>query len=93
VPVRTLMSRLAIKDYDHPAPFRAWQPRAGTLRIRLAQHAGAPAVPGVAVGDRLDEGAVLAEPPAGAVGALLHAPMPGTVRAVTPQEVVLEVNP
>jgi Na+-translocating ferredoxin:NAD+ oxidoreductase RnfC subunit len=42
------------------------------------------------VGERVRAGQVVGEPPAGALGALLHAPVDATVRAVNQQQIELE---
>ena len=51
------------------------------LVLPLGQHAGAPAKPLVAVGDRVLKGQLLAEP-GGFISAALHAPTSGTVSAI-----------
>ena len=51
------------------------------LILPLGQHAGAPAKPLVAVGDRVLKGQLLAEP-GGFISAALHAPTSGTVSAI-----------
>ena len=52
------------------------------VALPLQMHIGAPAAPVVAPGDRVQAGEVIARPPAGALGALLHASLTGRVESV-----------
>ena len=56
-------------------------PPAPTMYVSVAQHLGAPALPVVAVGDKVKVGQVLAGP-GGFVSAYVHSPVSGTVPAV-----------
>ena len=49
------------------------------VRIALNSHIGHPALPVVNAGDRVDFGQLIAEPPAGKLGARYHASIAGTV--------------
>ena len=53
------------------------------VRIPLKQHTGAPAVPVVKVADEVKAGQLIAEIPSGALGAMVHASISGTVTAIT----------
>ena len=55
-----------------------------TLYVSMAQHLGAPAVPCVAVGDKVKTGQVIAEP-GGFISAFVHSPASGTVKSVGPR--------
>lgn len=55
-----------------------------TVYVSMAQHLGAPAIPIVAVGDKVKTGQVIAEP-AGFISAFVHSPASGTVKAVAPR--------
>jgi Na+-translocating ferredoxin:NAD+ oxidoreductase RnfC subunit len=90
VPISTLTRKLHVADYDLPAPLRAETPEPTRLVLPLKQSAGAPCEPRVRVGERVRAGQLLGEPPSGALGALLHAPVDGVVRAVTAQHLILE---
>lgn len=89
VPVRTLMKRLCVMEYDHPAPWREVPVAASSLVLPLKQGAGLPNVPRVRPGDRVSAGQPLGEVPAKALGAILHAPVDGRVISVT-DRIVLE---
>ena len=59
-------------------------PLAPTVYISVAQHIGAPAVPCVAVGDKVKVGQVIAEP-GGFVSAYIHSSVSGTVKSIAPR--------
>mgnify|MGYP002510720899 CR=1 FL=1 len=52
------------------------------VTIPLNMHIGAPAVPTVATGDAVRAGDVIARPPEGALGAVIHASITGQIRSV-----------
>ena len=59
------------------------------VEIPLNMHIGAPAVPTVQVGDHVYHGTLIARPPEGALGALVHASIDGRVAAVG-ERIVIE---
>jgi Na+-translocating ferredoxin:NAD+ oxidoreductase RnfC subunit len=79
-PLKQLIGRLGIAEYDRPAPFAALEPRPRRVVLPLRQGLGAPAEPVVAPGERVAAGQLVAEIPAGALGARLHASIGGVVR-------------
>jgi len=89
VPIKSLMRKLHVEEYDHPAPATRLDFVPARLVLPLKQHAGAPCQPVVKVGDRVKAGQVIGEMAAGAMGAILHAPMAGRVAAVS-NTIVLE---
>jgi Na+-translocating ferredoxin:NAD+ oxidoreductase RnfC subunit len=58
------------------------------IALPLKQHAGPPAVPAVAPGDRVGVGTVIAAPAPGTLGARIHSSIEGTVRAVNGSVVI-----
>ncbi len=90
VPIKTLTRKLNVHHYDLPAPLWTGQLEPGRLVLPLKQSAGTPCQPKVKVGDRVTAGQIIGEPAANALGANLHAPLAGTVREVTDQQIVLE---
>ncbi len=56
-----------------------------TVYISMAQHLGAPAVPCVAVGDKVKAGQVIAEP-GGFISAFVHSSVSGTVKSIGPRK-------
>ncbi len=90
VPIKTLMKRLHVQDYDHPAPLRADAVSPNRLVLPLKQSAGTACQPKVRVGDRVHAGQIIGEPSPNALGAVLHAPLAGRVSEVTEHQIVLE---
>ena len=87
VPLSMLRKRLKVDEYEAEAPFENIAVKPKAVRIRMAQHAGAPAVPSVREGDSLRTGDVVGRPPEGKLGANVHASIDGRVTAVSDQHV------
>ena len=83
VPMRRLMARLGLGEFNNSGPLveHAFAPR--QVNILLKQHAGAPAMPVVATGQRVREGDLLAAPEQGKLGARIHASIEGLVTVET----------
>ncbi|MBW1878604.1 MAG: 4Fe-4S dicluster domain-containing protein [Deltaproteobacteria bacterium] len=79
VPISRLVQRLGLVEWDVHAPLvdRVLTPE--VVRLKLSQHLGAPAVPVVAVADRVSEGQLVAAIPEGKLGANIHASISGRV--------------
>ena len=90
VPIRSLMKRLHVLGFDHPAPWRADGPAPERVVLPLKQHAGAPCRALVKAGEAVREGQPVGEVPDGAMGARLHASIAGVVEAVSDKVVVLK---
>ena len=73
-----------------PAPLSAETISPSRLVLPLKQSAWTPCLPKVKPGERVSAGQVIGEPAPNALGAWLHAPMAGTVRAVNEQQIILE---
>ncbi|RME21999.1 MAG: electron transport complex protein RnfC, partial [Deltaproteobacteria bacterium] len=93
VPVRRLMARLGVVEFDRPAE-KAKLDTGATRRLvlRLKQHAGAPAVPVVRKGARVSAGQPVAEPEGDRLGAVVHAPMAGNVVEIDQEAVVIDTG-
>ncbi len=83
VPSKRLAARIGILDYlPMPTPFLGtFAPQ--EVRIPVRQHIGAPSVPCVQVGTKVQAGTLIADIPEKALGAKIHASMTGTVKEVT----------
>jgi Na+-translocating ferredoxin:NAD+ oxidoreductase RnfC subunit len=92
VPIYRLINRLGLERYDVPAPLTEAPAGFRRVTLELRQQIGAAAEPGVRVGDRVALGDVVAEPPAAALGARLHASIAGVVREVTADAIVIEAD-
>jgi Na+-translocating ferredoxin:NAD+ oxidoreductase RnfC subunit len=83
VPIKTLVKRLNLQAYDHPAPLRPEPLKPDRVVLRLKQSAGSAAQTRLKAGARVTGGQVVAEPAPNAMGAFLHAPFGAQVESVT----------
>ncbi len=89
VPVKRLMGKLNILAYDgHPSALSATI-TADRVGLYLSQHIGAPSIPLVKKGDRVEQGQLVAQIPEKALGAMIHASITGRVEAVDAQKIIL----
>ncbi len=82
VPISRLIQRLGLTDYDRPAPMSDETLTPDRVDLLLSQHIGAPAVPVVAVGDRVTRGQLVAAIAEGKLGANLHSSIDGRVAQI-----------
>jgi Na+-translocating ferredoxin:NAD+ oxidoreductase RnfC subunit len=82
VPIKALMQKLGVKAYDVPAPWTEIDYDAQRITLPLSQHVGAPAQALVRPGDTVTRGQVVADIPAGKLGARIHSSIDGAVTAV-----------
>jgi Na+-translocating ferredoxin:NAD+ oxidoreductase RnfC subunit len=92
VPIKSLVRRLGLEGYEHPAPLRTGVLSTSRAVLPLKQHAGPPALAKVVAGETVAAGQVLAEPAPDALGAILHAPFAATVEAVTGHAIILAIR-
>lgn len=90
VPISALMARLAISEYAHPAPWQEHRVPSARLVLPVKQGAGTGGSPLVAAGQRVTAGQPLTDLPGNKLGAVIHAPMAGTVVAVNDREIVVQ---
>ncbi len=82
IPTKRLMERLQVSRYDrHPEIF-VGKIEVKKATIPLKQHIGAPAIPVVKTGDRVDKGDLIGEIPDKTLGARVHASISGVVESV-----------
>lgn len=81
-PIQSLMRKLAVEEYNVPAPMAAFGVQPRRLILPLKQAAGVPNQPLVKPGDRVKAGQPLGEIPDGKLGAVIHAPCAAEVEAV-----------
>ena len=89
VPIKMLMQRLHIEQYDAPAPLSDIAVKPRQLVLPLKQGAGAPNKPLVKKGDKVKAGQPLGALGEKDLGAIIHAPMAGTVADVTNDRIIL----
>ncbi len=85
----TLARKLGLAPYLVPTEYEAEPYRPKSVTLPLVQHIGAPASPVVKPGDRVSTGDLVAEIPAGKLGARVHASIDGTVTEVTGVHIVV----
>ena len=90
VPIKLLVQRLNVGEYDSPAPWSQAELKPRQLSLLLKQAAGVPNNPLVKKGDMVRAGQPIGEIPKDALGAIIHAPFSGTVTAVTGDRIILE---
>jgi len=89
VPIKTLMKKLAILEFDHPAHLEQVKFAPKRAVIARKQNAGSPNVPLVKAGDRVAAGQQIGEIPEKAMGAVIHAPFAGVVDSVTDKYIIV----
>jgi Na+-translocating ferredoxin:NAD+ oxidoreductase RnfC subunit len=82
VPTKRLMMKLGLMEFNNVGPLVDMPIHPQRVVLPLKQHAGAPAIATVKVGDRVKEGDLIAKPAEGALGARIHSSIDGVVRAV-----------
>ncbi len=81
-PLKQLIKKLGITEYDHPSEFSRDDRRPLKVNIPVSQHIGAPALATVRVGEKVRAGQCIGEIPDGQLGARIHSSIDGIVRSV-----------
>lgn len=79
LPSKRLIARLGLHEFDKPAPMTETDLKPELVSIATCQHVGAPAIPVVSAGDRVEVGQLIGKIPEGSLGAAIHASITGTV--------------
>ncbi len=79
IPLSRLRSRLGLDPYNKSAPISEEQIKPKKLKIALSQHIGAPSVPVVKKGDKLEANQMIAAGMDNALSVAVHTPYSGTV--------------
>lgn len=89
VPIKTLMKKLALQQYDNPAHLEkvSYQPKRAVLALK--QNAGVANLPLVKAGERVAAGQQVGAIPEKALGAIIHAPFAAVVDTVTDKHIIL----
>ncbi len=90
IPKKRALARTGLLNYY--GPLHEAEPAVPVRRVRLltGQHIGAPATPVVDIGDRVNEGDLVAAAKENSLSTNVHASISGTVTAVTPDAVEIE---
>ncbi len=88
VPIQRLINKLGLSRFRNEGPLvkDGYQP--SRVVLPLKQHAGAPAVPAVTAGQRVNVGELIAAPAEGKLGAVIHASIAGRVASVSDNVVI-----
>jgi len=90
VPLKQLIMKLKLQDYDVEAPFNSEKIKVNKVKIPLQQHIGKPAEALVKKGEVVQEGQMIGKAPDGELGANIHASIKGKVEEVTKEFILIE---
>jgi len=90
VPLKQLIMKLNLLDYDVEAPFSLKNISISKVRIPLQQHIGKPAQSIVKKGESVKEGQTIGKIPDGNLGANIHASINGKIKEVTEEVISIE---
>lgn len=85
IPLTQLRKRLQLDEYEAETPYQDLNFKPQAVRIKLKQHAGAPATAAVQEGKKVKKGQVIAQMEGGKMGSPVHASIDGKVKQVTPE--------
>jgi len=89
VPLKALMKKLNILDYDSKTPYKKIDLDLREVKIKLKQHAGEKALPIVKKGNRVKKGELIAAPPQGKLGASIHASIEGEIKEINDEFILI----
>jgi Na+-translocating ferredoxin:NAD+ oxidoreductase RnfC subunit len=90
VPLKQLIRKLKLQDYDVDAPFNSQNILVKKVKILLQQHIGKPAHAIVKKGETVEEGQMIGKIKENELGANIHASISGKVREVTEEFISIE---
>lgn len=88
VPSHRLENRLGLAKYDIDAPFIDTTPESDYVKIQMSQHIGAPAIPIVSKGDKINKGQMIARAAEG-LSVPVHSSVWGVVEKVSEKEIAI----
>lgn len=90
VPIKQLMKRLNVLNYDKPTPYVNNFPVPNNVKIMLKQHVGAPATSIVKEGQTVEIGDMIAKIDEGKLGSNIHASINGKVSEITDSAIIIK---
>lgn len=90
VPLKQLVRKLKLEDYDVEAPYNSELPSVKKVKIPLLQHIGKPAAPAVKKGEVVKAGEVIGKMEEGELGANVHASISGKIKEVNDNFILIE---
>jgi Na+-translocating ferredoxin:NAD+ oxidoreductase RnfC subunit len=89
-PVKKLIKKLNLSDYDKPAPYMDFDYKPKKVKILLSQHIGSIAKPIVKLGDFVKKGDIIGEIENGALGCPVHSSIDGKIVNLNDRYVEIE---
>ena len=83
VPLKQLVQKLKLRDYDVHTPYNSEEIKVDSVKIPLKQHTGETCTPQVEVGNKVNEGELIATVSEGKLGANVHSSIDGKIDEVT----------
>lgn len=90
VPIKQLMKRLNVVDYDKSTPYRTNFVAPSTVKIYLKQHVGVAALPNVNMGQIVEKGDLIGKMEEGKLGANIHASISGKITEINSNFIKIE---
>ena len=90
VPLKQLIKKLKLADYDVEAPFNSEIIKVEKIKILLQQHIGKPAKTVVKKGEKVKEGQMIGQIPDSELGANIHSSINGKVAEVAEEYILIE---
>ena len=90
VPLKQLIKKLKLADYDVEAPFNSEIIKVEKIKIPLQQHIGKPAKTVVKKGEKVKEGQMIGQISDGELGANIHSSINGKVAEVAEEYILIE---
>jgi len=90
IPTDRIVNRLQLTKYTEWMLKRGVETAPDRVEMLLTQHTGTPAVPVVKLGDRVTEGALIADVPQNALGAAIHASIEGEVIFFDDERIIIK---
>lgn len=92
VPIKQLMKRLNVLDYEKPTPYRNDFVLPNKVKIYLKQHVGVSCVPNVEVGQKVNKNDLIGKMEKGKLGTNIHASISGIVKTVNQEFIEIEIG-
>lgn len=89
VPIKQLLKRLDLEKYEVKTPFVNIKHEISSVKILTKQHVGAPSIPIIKVGDKVEKGDLIIKNEEGKLGANIHASISGKIVSVSNEYVII----
>lgn len=89
VPLKQLIQKLKLQDYDVHTPYNSEEIKVNSVKIPLKQHTGETSIPKVKIGNKVNEGELIASVPEGKLGANIHSSIDGRIDEVTNEYIII----